>query len=129
MLNLTSINTQRIGDTLAQTCNWNAALKRLDDDIEIMEMMTSMFIEEYPDYLDNITNALNKQDWKLLGRELHTLKGVCSSVGAEKATALIQNAELLIQNNQLSEIKPLIKATKQETDYLIEILNAKLTCL
>ena len=111
---------------MAQTCNWEAALKRLDDDIEIMEMMTSMFIEECPSYLNNITDALTNQDWTLLGRELHTLKGVCSSLGAEKATALLQNAELLIQNNQLSEIKPLIASIKQEIDSLVGILKVNL---
>ncbi|NOR68380.1 MAG: response regulator, partial [Methylomarinum sp.] len=109
-----------------QTCHWEAALSRLEGDTEILELLSSMFITEQKGYLEKINTAFNTQDWVLLKRELHTLKGVCSTLGADKAEDLLKQAEVLTQQEQSIEIKPLIIELEQEIKTLTEILKTRL---
>jgi len=118
--------TQEKPDSSLQTSNWDAALSRLEGDTEILELLSSMFITEQKGYLKNINTAFNAQDWELLKRELHTLKGVCSTLGADKAEYLLKQAEALTQQEQSIEIKPLIIELEQEIKLLTEILKDKL---
>jgi len=109
-----------------QSCNWEAALSRLDGDTEILELLSSLFITEQKGYLENINTAFNTQDWVLLNRELHTLKGVCSTLGADKAEDLLKQAEALVQKDQAVKIKPLVTQLEQEINTLTEILKTRL---
>ncbi len=87
----------------AMVCNWEEVLKRLGD-IEIVEVVVEMFFEEYQDYLDNVKHALNAQDATKFKAELHTLKGVCSAIGAERVETIIKTAELIVQENTLDNL-------------------------
>jgi PAS domain S-box-containing protein len=76
-----------------QICNWNSALARLGGESEILEMLVNLFLEEQSSYLENITNALAAKDSVVLQRELHTLRGVCATVGAEKIEKSLKKPE------------------------------------
>ncbi|MCK5871321.1 MAG: PAS domain S-box protein [Methylococcales bacterium] len=84
-------------------CHWEEVLKRLGD-LEIVEIVIEMFFEEYQGYLDKVKQALNTQNSTLLKNELHTLKGVCSALGAERVETLIKTAELTLQDQTLDDL-------------------------
>ncbi|NOQ35687.1 MAG: PAS domain S-box protein [Methylococcaceae bacterium] len=107
-------------------CNWGAALERLGGEAEILEMMTSMFLEEERGYLENIKNALAQEDAPLLERELHTLKGVCSTIGAEKVEKLVKTPEKLAAKGQFSDVAIAIEGLEKNMDELNLFLKEKL---
>jgi HPt (histidine-containing phosphotransfer) domain-containing protein len=74
-------------------CNWNSALARLGGETEILEMLMNLFLEEQSSYLENIKNALAAEDSVVLQRELHTLRGVCATIGAEKIEKSLKKPE------------------------------------
>jgi PAS domain S-box-containing protein len=108
-------------------CNWDEVVKRLGD-IEIIEIVVDMFFEEYHDYLNNINEALEAQDDTRLKAELHTLKGVCSAIGAERVEALIKRAEILLGEqalNDLPTVTTLITEIIQNIDELTAYFKEK----
>ncbi len=114
--------------TLPMLCNWDEVLKRLGD-IEIVEIVVEMFFEEYQDYLDNVNNALQAKDAIMLKNELHTLKGVCSAIGAERVEAIIKTAELIVQENTLDDLPKmttLVENIEKEVIELNDYLKEKL---
>jgi PAS domain S-box-containing protein len=74
-------------------CNWDTALARLGGEVEILEMLVNLFLEEQACYLNNIKRALEEQDASVLQRELHTLRGVCATIGAERLEKVIKIPE------------------------------------
>lgn len=116
---------QEIDDGL-KVCDWETALARLGGEAEILEMMASMFLEEQQGYIENIKAALAKQDAPLLERELHTLKGVCSTVGAEKLEKLVKVPERLAAEGKFSEVENTIESIESAVESLNEVLREKL---
>ncbi|MCK4841587.1 MAG: PAS domain S-box protein [Methylococcales bacterium] len=109
-----------------QVCNWDASLKRLANDTELLEMMASMFIDESNRYLKNINDAYNSQNFIQFEQEIHTLKGVCTTLTADKVEQLLKSIESIAPKKQWAEIKPLLVTLEQEIEILIEVLKTKL---
>ena len=59
------------------------ALKDLNpDDPNFLRELIDMFLQDVPERVAEIEQALAKQDAALLGRAAHTIKGSCSNFGA-----------------------------------------------
>ncbi|MCK4492716.1 MAG: Hpt domain-containing protein, partial [Methylococcales bacterium] len=101
-------------------CNWDEVLKRLGD-LEIVEIVVEMFFEEYQGYLDNVKQALNTQDAIMLKNELHTLKGVCSAIGAERVESIIKTAELIVHNKTLDDLPKMTQLVSDIEKNILEL--------
>jgi two-component system, sensor histidine kinase and response regulator len=58
------------------------ALDRVGGDEELLAEVAQLFLEDYPNSMREIDEAVSKGDAKLLERAAHTLKGAASNFGA-----------------------------------------------
>jgi two-component system sensor histidine kinase/response regulator len=60
-----------------------AALARVGDDEELLAELVKIFLDDYPNSLTAIDEAVARQDPPLLERAAHTLKGAVANFGAD----------------------------------------------
>ncbi len=68
-------------------------LDRLGGDEELLSEVVDLFIEEVPDILSQLKEALENGDWDRAAKLAHTLKGSSSNVGAEEFASLALKLE------------------------------------
>ena len=68
-------------------------LDRLGGDEELLSEVVELFIEEVPDILSKLKDALDSGDWDSAAKLAHTLKGSSSNVGAERFASLALELE------------------------------------
>ncbi len=68
-------------------------LDRLGGDEELLSEVVELFIEEVPDILSKLKDALDSGDWDSAAKLAHTLKGSSSNVGAESFASLALELE------------------------------------
>ncbi len=107
-------------------CNWDAALKRLGGETEILQMMADLFLEEQTGYFQAIHAAIVAEDKAVLHRELHTLKGICATLGAEKIEALLKSMEPLIENGDFAKISLMQQQVEEKLQQLNVFLRQKI---
>ena len=114
-----SVSDDRLADL-----DWQGALKQLEGDKQLLRELTEMFLQQYPDLMAAIDQALAKQDAQELRRAAHTLKSSAHVIGAKKTAAAALVLENLSRDNQLAaagkaiaplqakiaELKPLLEA-------------------
>jgi len=120
--NNVTINTS----VTSKTCDWETALSHLDGDSELLEILAAMFVKDYEQYIKKIKAELNNKNWSALALELHSLKGVCATVAADKSVQLIKQAETILSNQKISEVEAVIILIEQEILLLIQDLITRL---
>ena len=60
-----------------------AALARVGDDEELLTELVKIFLDDYPNSMNDIEDAVARQDSPLLERAAHTLKGAVANFGAD----------------------------------------------
>ncbi|MCK9394932.1 MAG: response regulator [Methylobacter sp.] len=79
----------------AESMSWDeaAALKRLDDDNDLLLEMIDLFIEEAPASVAELESALSRADSLALADAAHAIKGMAGHFCAEKIISLAVNLE------------------------------------
>lgn len=67
----------------AQLFDREAALARVGDDEELLAELVKIFLDDYPNNMSAIDEAVAKQDPPKLERAAHTLKGAVANFGAD----------------------------------------------
>ncbi len=111
---------------VADICNWQAALARLGNESEILQMMVGLFLEEQQGYLNAIKQALENQDAVVLQRELHTLKGICATLGAETIEAALVPLESLAVQAEFAQIRVALVQIEAHLQVLTRFLTQKI---
>jgi two-component system sensor histidine kinase/response regulator len=70
----------------APTFNLAEALERVDGDRQLLGELATLFLQEYPQMLAEIREALASHDPKALQHSAHTLKGSVGNFGAQSAS-------------------------------------------
>ena len=73
--------------------NKEAALLRLGGDEELYQEVVSIFVEDIPNQLQALEQALGSQDVEASTRIAHSIKGASSNIGAEAMQAAALKAE------------------------------------
>lgn len=107
-------------------CNWEAALARLGGESEILHMMVGLFLEEQQGYLNAIKQSLAAEDVEVLQRELHTLKGICATLGAETIEAALKTVEPLVGKREFAQISTALVQIETDLQVLTEFLQQKI---
>jgi HPt (histidine-containing phosphotransfer) domain-containing protein len=71
-----------------------AILERLEGSQELLAELIDLFLEEAPQLIDAMRNALEKGDMQELGRSAHSMKGAASNFmayGTASASAQLEN--------------------------------------
>lgn len=107
-------------------CDWAAALDLLGGDEEILINMAEMYVGNHQSYLDEILDALEKQDNPRLTRALHSLKGTFSLFQSTTATKVLLQAEHDSHEGLIPEVEKVIPDIKAYTAQLAGYLQNRL---
>ena len=66
--------------------DWDEALARVGGSQETLQEMVDLFLEHYPDTMEEIKESIEEDDGPRLRRAAHTLKGSASIFGATSVT-------------------------------------------
>jgi HPt (histidine-containing phosphotransfer) domain-containing protein len=76
-----------------------AVYSALGADPELAELV-ELFVEEMPERIARLLNALDDQDWSALTRTAHQLKGAAGSYGFHQVTPLANQLEIKLRNRE-----------------------------
>ncbi len=103
-----------------------AALKLLEGDTELLYELMQLFIENMPQQMTRMQNALTSLDYKELANSAHAIKGMLSNFFAETTYALALKLEQsarnypaecsLLSQNLLAALQQLLLVFQQELD-------------
>lgn len=63
----------------------SVALSRVGGDVELLREVVGLFLDDYPQSLEMIRDAVSRGDQTSLERHAHSLKGSVSTFGAQEA--------------------------------------------
>ena len=99
------------------------ALSRVGGDFELLREVVGLFLEDYPQALDKIREAVSAGDKTNLERQAHSLKGSVSTFGAKGAfeAALTlerqgRSGDLTSVTENLSKLEQALSALKPELE-------------
>jgi PAS domain S-box-containing protein len=75
------------------TINWNEVLAAIGDDRELLKELIDAFLEESPQLVRGIEEAIAARDAEALERQAHSLKSAIHFFGVEHATELARRLE------------------------------------
>ncbi|MGC4117795.1 MAG: PAS domain S-box protein [Myxococcales bacterium] len=101
-----------------------ALLARLLGDRSLAGQIAQSFLEDAPRQLDAIERALAKEDAPTCARQLHTLKGAASTIGAEQLTALAQQVERAAHAGDLATLRTGVPELRQAFDLLFGAVHS-----
>jgi HPt (histidine-containing phosphotransfer) domain-containing protein len=78
-------------------------LDRVGGDEDLLREITAIFVEEYPQLLQEIEAAIRDRSAVRLERAAHTLKGSVSNFGAQAATEAAYRLETLGRQGKLEQ--------------------------
>jgi len=84
------------------------AMSRVGGDAELLREIAVLFLEDYPRVLDELREALSRQDFKTVERTAHGLKGSVSNFGAPAAVEAARAIEMLGREQRLAEVSQVI---------------------
>ena len=73
-------------------------------DTEFMTELIDIFLEQIPEFISTMKNALNEQNYVLLAHEAHTAKSSVLTFGMEETGVLLKNIQLKAEANELEKI-------------------------
>lgn len=116
--------TPRNRDLLLSEMDLASALKRLGDDMELMEQIIQIFLEDAPGLVHSAREALARSDAPELRRSAHSLKGMMATLGATPGVNAAYRLEQCAAGGDLSPASSLIHECGQRVADLTTVLQA-----
>jgi HPt (histidine-containing phosphotransfer) domain-containing protein len=103
----------------------SVALSRVGGDVELLREVVGLFLDDYPQSLDLIRDAVARGDQSGLERHAHSLKGSVSTFGAQEAFDAAQvlekqgrTGDLASANASLERLEHALSALRPELEAL-----------
>lgn len=116
--------TPRNRDLLLSAMDPVAALKRMGDDVELMEQIIQIFLEDAPGLIHAAREALARGDAPEVRRAAHSLKGMMATLGATSGANGAFHLEQCAVGGDLSGASPLIHECGERVAELTRALQA-----
>lgn len=87
--------------------NWDEALVVAGNDADLLLEVLEAFQVEIVDHVQFVRDSLASGDVKLLHRAAHTIKNICSNIGAQQASDASFELEKAAANGQQDQFQPL----------------------
>ena len=97
---------------------------RLDNDMELLQELVEIFVEDYPQLMQSISEAIQTHNADELRQAAHTLKGAVGNFCAQKAYDLALQLEMSGDRNDFSNTAQLYEALGKELDKVKSALLA-----
>lgn len=86
-----------------QVLDLEEALERVGEDMEIFREITELFLETYPDQLEEIRKGIDDRNADTVERASHSLKGSVGALAAKKAHETAFRLEVIGREGRLEE--------------------------
>ena len=100
-----------------------AAVNRLDGDTELYAEVGQIYLEDAPEILAKLTEAISAGDREALERHAHSLKSASANIGAERARAAAFAIERVAETAELSALESLKEELAQTIAAVIPVLT------
>ena len=102
----------------------DALVELLDEKSDLIVTIIDSFLDDCPDYMEAIREAVENEDPGTLKQEAHGLKGAAGSLRAEPASEAAQVLEEIGRSGDFSEAETALDTLGQEIDRLEDDLRA-----
>jgi HPt (histidine-containing phosphotransfer) domain-containing protein len=102
----------------------DGALARLDGDKELLSEICDIFIEESPQRMERLKNALDNNNIVLVEREAHSLKSTAANIGAGLLRDSTQHVEVVARNSDISKARILYEMLEHEHGKVLSYLGS-----
>ena len=105
--------------------DWDEALERVAGDEETLVELVEIFLEQWPQMMDEIEQGVARADHTTLRRAAHTLKGSAAIFGAERVTSVSETLSDMGKKQQLDGADEALRKLQDEMDRLVPELESK----
>lgn len=102
------------------------ALRRLGDDVELLEQIILIFLEDAPVLVRTAREALSRDDALEVRRAAHSIKGMMATLGAQSGQNAAFRLEQSAAGGHLDDASTLIEDCSQRVVELATVLKAYL---
>ena len=88
--------------------DWAQALRAVDGEEELLKEIAELFLEEGPQLMEKIRDAVHRADADGVERAAHSLKGSVSNFGAKPAYEAALELERSGRSGQFEEMGPML---------------------
>jgi two-component system sensor histidine kinase/response regulator len=115
-------------DTLLEIDGLDVAdgLKRVAGNMKLYRSLLGQFVEQQADAVSAVRSSLERQDFVLAERLLHTLKGVSGNLGAKATSELAANLEKPLKNRDYQSLDAELPGLAIELQRTIEAIRNSL---
>lgn len=113
-------------DVLAPLMDVPGALRRLGDDVELLEQIILIFLEDAPSLIHAAREALARGDATELRRAAHSVKGMMATLGAQAGQNAAFRLEQYAASGEQAEASDLIHDCGTRVSELTNVLQAYL---
>lgn len=103
-----------------QIADFDVALRRLDNNQQLLKDMINFFREDTPDLLEALEKGLASDDVAETARAAHSIKGLASSFEATHVTTLAAEMETHARNGEMSAIPSKLVKLRSAIDELLK---------
>jgi HPt (histidine-containing phosphotransfer) domain-containing protein len=101
---------------------FESSLVRLKNDRALFGQLLEIFVEDYPQLLDNIRDGLERRDAKAVRLAAHSLKGLAANFDARPAVRVALELENAAAENDLDAAQRLLATVQHEISRLRDAL-------
>jgi len=94
--------------------DWQAAWANLDGDRTLLGELALLFLDDLPEQMEAIHDAVDKAQCGELERLAHRLKGSVGNFAAKPASEAASHLELVARQGDLSQVPPAVKSLEHE---------------
>ncbi|MEZ6132966.1 MAG: PAS domain S-box protein [Planctomycetaceae bacterium] len=98
--------------------DWTTALETTDGDRELLKVVVTCLLEEWPTLITALDRGLADEDQDAMIRAAHTLGGTARTLNARKLIDMAKRVERLVQSDSLIQIAPLLNSIRQQMDQI-----------
>jgi CheY-like chemotaxis protein/HPt (histidine-containing phosphotransfer) domain-containing protein len=103
--------------------NHEELLKRVGGDEDLSRELLEMFLQEFPQKLNDIKQALKEDDAPMVARVAHTIKGSSANIGADRIREAALDMEIASKELNLNLANTLVEKIQSEFEKLHTVLS------
>lgn len=116
--------TESQTDPATPTLDWDEALERVAGDAQTLNELVEIFLEQWPEVMDEIEQSVARKDQTTLRRAAHTLKGSALIFGAKPVASAADALSEMARQNQLQNAEDALRQLQDRMESLVPALEA-----
>ena len=103
--------------------NFGKALRRLDGDENLLKDMAGFFIEDAPELLQRLKQAIDRGEAQVVQRSAHSVKGLAANFNADRAVEAAFELEQIGESGDLSRAANVYQRLEREVERVVQALR------